>query len=201
MATSSNSLTSLKYHLNTKHADKVQSSPIEITRSFPASKLKQRTLFATKASKKTVEQRYAELVCLDGMSFKAVAESSFIRETMPLLGYKGYTSADTVTAKIISFYKQARATTVTEIEAASSDLWSKRVELLTKTEVRPPCLELLHSALSTVPPTSVEAERIFSFCGQFYTSIRSSLFAKTIDMLVFTKYFLLRHKDNKFLDI
>ena len=83
----------------------------------------------------------------------------------------------------------------------SSDLWSKRVELFTKTEERPPCLELLHSALSTVPPTSVEDERIFSICGQFYTSIRSSLFAETIDMIVFTKYFLLRHKDNKFLDI
>ena len=41
----------------------------------------------------------------------------------------------------------------------------------------------------------------YSTCGQFYTSIRSSLFAETIDMLVFTKYFLLRHKDNKFLDI
>ena len=121
MATSSNSLTSLKYHLNTKHADKVQSSPIEMTPFVPASKLKQRTLFATKASKKTVEQRYAELVCLDGMSFKAVAESSFIRETMPLLGYKGYTSADTVKAKIISFYKQARATTVTDIEAAKKE--------------------------------------------------------------------------------
>ena len=83
----------------------------------------------------------------------------------------------------------------------SSDLWIKRVELFTKTEERPPCLELLHSALSSVPPSSVEAERIFSICGQFYTSIRSSLFAETIDMLVFTKYFLLRHKDNKFLDI
>ena len=83
----------------------------------------------------------------------------------------------------------------------SSDLGSKRVELFTKTEERPPCLELLHSALSTVPPTSVEAERIFSICGKFYASIRSSLFAETIDMLVFTKYFLLRHKDNKFLDI
>ena len=52
------------------------------------------------------------------------------------------------------------------------------------------------SALSTVPLTSVEAERIFSICGQFYASIRSSLSAETIDMLVFTKYFILRHKYN-----
>ena len=50
----------------------------------------------------------------------------------------------------------------------SSDLWSKSVELFTKTEEIPPCLDLLHSALSTVPPTSVEAEHIFSICGQFY---------------------------------
>ena len=82
ITTVNNSLTSLKYHLNTKHADKVKSSPIELTPSLPASKLNQRTLFAFKASKKTVEQRYAELVCLCGMSFKAVSESSYILETM-----------------------------------------------------------------------------------------------------------------------
>ena len=59
-----------------------------------------------------------------------------------------------------------------------------------------------------MPPTSVEAERIFSICGQFYTSISEnkhingfSKKAASIDMFVFTKYFLLRNKDNKFLDI
>ena len=44
---------------------------------------------------------------------------------------------------------------------SSSDLRSKKLELFTKTEERPPYLELLHSALSTVPPTSVEAEPFF----------------------------------------
>ena len=41
-------------------------------------------------------------------------------------------------------------------------------------------------ALSNVPPTSVEVERVFfSVCGQFYTSVRSRLSAETIDMFVF----------------
>ena len=52
------------------------------------------------------------------------------------------------------------------------------------------------NTLRAVHPTSVEAERIFSVCGQFYTSVRGRLSAKsnTIEMLVFsfTKYFLLR---------
>ena len=45
----------------------------------------------------------------------------------------------------------------------SSDLWTKRVEVFAKTKERPPFLKLLHSALSTVPPTSVKAERVFLF--------------------------------------
>ena len=36
----------------------------------------------------------------------------------------------------------------------------------------------------------------FQFVDNFYASIRSSLSAETIDMLVFTKYFILRHKYN-----
>ena len=35
----------------------------------------------------------------------------------------------------------------------------------------------------------------------FILQLEAAFFAETIDMLVLTKYFLLRHKDNKFLDI
>ena len=124
--------------------------------------------------------------------YPAIAEEEPEEEASPTS-----TSSTDMTAAFQEFMTTEKRAAPTP----SSDLWIKRVELFTKTEKRPPCLELMYSALSTVPPSSVEAERIFSICGQFYTSIRSSLFAETIDMLVFTNYFLLRHKDNKFLDI
>ena len=104
--------------------------------------------------------------------------------------------------------EEATSTSPTDMTAAFQEFMTAEKRAaptpsphFTKMEERSPCLELLYSALSTVPPTSVEAEPFFSICGQFYTSIRSNLFAETIDMLVFTEYFLLRHKDNKFLDI
>ena len=41
----------------------------------------------------------------------------------------------------------------------------------------------------------------FQFVDYFILQLEAAFFAATIDMLVFTKYFLLRHKENKFLDI
>ena len=42
------------------------------------------------------------------------------------------------------------------------------MELFAKSGERPKSLEQLHAALKSVPPTSVEAERVFSVSGQFY---------------------------------
>ena len=50
-------------------------------------------------------------------------------------------------------------------------------------------LQLLHKALQTVPPTSVEAERVFSAGGLFLTKLRSSMSDKTLDKLIFLKLF------------
>ena len=103
--------------------------------------------------------------------FPAIAEEEPEEEAFPT-----FTSPTDMTAAFQEFMTAEKRAAPTP----SSDLWIERVELFTKTEERPPCLELLHSALFTVPPTSVEAERIFSICGQFYTSIRSSLLLKPL---------------------
>ena len=50
-------------------------------------------------------------------------------------------------------------------------------------------LQLLHKALRVVPPTSVEAERVFSAGGLFLTKLRSSMSDSTLDKLIFLKLF------------
>ena len=50
-------------------------------------------------------------------------------------------------------------------------------------------IEMLHDALQTVPPTSVEAERVFSAGGLFLTKLRSSMSDNTLDKLIFLKLF------------
>ena len=70
----------------------------------------------------------------------------------------------------------------------------KREMTLFETSVqreRPPALERLYSALTTLPPTSVEAERAFSSAGLFITKIRSRLSDKSIDCLCFLRKLLL----------
>ena len=47
----------------------------------------------------------------------------------------------------------------------------------------------LHQALLTIPPTSVEAERVSSASGLFLTKLRSKLSDHTIDLLVFLKFY------------
>ena len=110
-ATAANSLTSLKYHTKNKHLDKLSTgdltAPPSPAPTPKAQKLKQMSLASSLAPKKSVEQRYAELVCLDGLSFNAVANSSYVRETMPHLGFKSYTSHHTVKQKIQKFFQRA----------------------------------------------------------------------------------------------
>ena len=47
----------------------------------------------------------------------------------------------------------------------------------------------LHQALYTIPPTSLEADRVFYASGLFLTKLRSKLTDHTIDMLVFLKFY------------
>lgn len=64
---------------------------------------------------------------------------------------------------------------------------TKEFSLFEATNKRPPHLQQLFDALSSVQATSVEAERAFSICGQFVTKIRNRLSAESIDALCFLK--------------
>ena len=75
-------------------------------------------------------------------------------------------------------------------EMKDSDLMkvlTKEFSLFDATNRRPPHLQQLFDALTTVQATSVEAERAFSICGQFVTKIRNRLSAESIDALCFLK--------------
>ena len=52
---------------------------------------------------------------------------------------------------------------------------------------RPKNLDLLMDALESIPPTSVESERIFSITGKILTKQRAKMSDKMLDALVFLK--------------
>ena len=55
---------------------------------------------------------------------------------------------------------------------------------------RPLCLERVYKAASTLPPTSVEAERAFSAAGLFVSKVRASLSDESVDNLCFLRNYL-----------
>jgi len=59
------------------------------------------------------------------------------------------------------------------------------VGLFQSTGERGRCLELVYRWLMLVPPTSVEAERVFSAAGVLCTKTRSRLDDSTLDVLCF----------------
>ena len=63
----------------------------------------------------------------------------------------------------------------------------QEMKLLEATEKRPSKLEQLFRALSSIPPTSVEAERAFSAAGLFATKLRSRLGDKSENALSFLR--------------
>ena len=50
-------------------------------------------------------------------------------------------------------------------------------------------MQQIHRALLLVPPTSVEAERVFSASGFYLTKLRCRLSNSRFDMLVFLKFY------------
>ena len=50
-------------------------------------------------------------------------------------------------------------------------------------------LEILFTALKTIKPTSVEAERAFSALGYFANKIRSQMNDATLDALIFQRQY------------
>ena len=60
---------------------------------------------------------------------------------------------------------------------------------------RPLCLQRIYAAVCTLPPTSVEAERVFSAAGLFITKIRARLNDEAIDSLCFLHHFFSQSKE------
>jgi len=55
--------------------------------------------------------------------------------------------------------------------------------------VRPKLIELLYNALSNIPPTSVECERVFSDAGRIISNRRRSMSDSVLNAVVFLKQF------------
>ena len=72
---------------------------------------------------------------------------------------------------------------------------SKEMMVFEATSKRTASLELLFNALETIPPTSVESERVFSAAGLFVTRILFRMSDDLLDTLCFLKaHFLLKNK-------
>ena len=63
----------------------------------------------------------------------------------------------------------------------------KEMSFFESTNECPKTLKLLKTAIDTIPPSSVEAERCFSAAGLFVTKLRSNLSDEMIDSLCFIK--------------
>jgi hypothetical protein len=75
------------------------------------------------------------------------------------------------------------------------DTFSKEIGLFVAGHERTTAIRLIHETLLIIPPTSVEAERVFSAAVLFLTKLRSRMFDMTLDKLVFLKFYLSLKKD------
>ena len=96
--------------------------------------------------------------------------------------------------QLSDFLKQQSSGKSTEVQ----DTFSREIGLFIAGKKQTTELQLLHKALQTVPPTSVEAERVFSAGGLFLTKLRSSMSDKTLDKLIFLKLFFALENENIF---
>ena len=96
--------------------------------------------------------------------------------------------------QLSDFLKQQSSGKSTEVQ----DTFSREIRLFIAGKKQTAQLQLLHKALQTVPPTSVEAERVFSAGGLFLTKLRSSMSDKTLDKLIFLKLFFALENENIF---
>ena len=62
---------------------------------------------------------------------------------------------------------------------------------------RTPNLDLLYKALLSIPPTSVECERLFSHCGHILSKKRNRMSDKSLDSIIFLKHFYLNLEKSK----
>ena len=66
----------------------------------------------------------------------------------------------------------------------------KEVQLFAARGGKTAAISQLHLSLLTIPPTSVETERVFSAGGLFLTKLRTNLSDISLDKLMFLRFFL-----------
>ena len=80
-------------------------------------------------------------------------------------------------------------------ESGSIEL-KNQFKLLESTKTLTGDLKKLFESLMSVRPTSTSSERVFSTANTFKTKIRNRMAAKTLDSLVFFKYYFLESNKN-----
>ena len=93
------------------------------------------------------------------------------------------TSVPTMAKQLSDFLKQQSSGKSSEAQ----DTFAREIGLFIAGRKQTAELQLLHQALQVVPPTSVEAEHVFSAGGLFLTKLRSSMSDSTLDKLIFLK--------------
>ena len=79
---------------------------------------------------------------------------------------------------------------------AEKDTFSKEIAFFIAGKEKTTALKHVYDALLVIPPTSVEAERVFSAGGLYLTKLRSRMSDETLDKLIFLKFYF-RHQDDK----
>ena len=95
------------------------------------------------------------------------------------------TSVTSMAKQLADFLKQQSSGKSSEVQ----DTFSKEIGLFIAGRKQTAELQLLHQALQAVPPTSVEAECVFSAGGLFLTKLRSNMSDMILDKLIFLKLF------------
>ena len=93
--------------------------------------------------------------------------------------------------KVVPSSQFITASTLPSQEVANSDIFSKEIQLFISGGK-----DSLSKSLLVIPPTSVEAERVFSAAGLFVTKLRCNLSDSTLDMLMFLKFYFMRRNGN-----
>lgn len=76
-----------------------------------------------------------------------------------------------------------------------SELLGKELRVFEATGERTQNLNIIYNALMSIPPTSVESERVFSTAGLFITKMRTRLSDRSINCLCFLKSYFRSKKE------
>ena len=99
----------------------------------------------------------------------------------------------TLAKELSDFLKEQRSLPLSDV-----DTFSKEIGLFIARHEKTIAIRDIHNTLMIIPPTFVEAERVFSAGGLFLTKLRSSMSDMTLDKLMFLKFFFKLRKDKVF---